>query len=196
MSPSDSYEPVAIRGHQGWTPDARLHAASQLRSRLQGKVTVRDVAKAGAEYFQELLDARTVSISMHEDDQYRELVNIGYLPPPDSWYPAESVYPDSLFPLATQDLHEYGGYFTSDLDDPKYQEFVGSRHDPEVTSIMGIAIVTAGSLRGEVFLTRGRDQKAFDRDDLELARDLATTFGGAMQTAARKATAKARKSPG
>ena len=71
---------------------------------------MRDVAKAGAEYFQELLDARTVSISMHEDDQYRELVNIGYLPPPDSWYPAESVYPDSLFPLATQDLHGYGGY--------------------------------------------------------------------------------------
>ena len=61
---------------------------------------------------------------------------------------------------------------------------------------MGIAIVTAGSLRGEVFLTRGRDQKAFDREDLELARDLATTFGGAMQTAARKATAKARISPG
>jgi hypothetical protein len=135
---------------------------------------VRDIAKAGAEYFRELLDARTVSISMYEKGQYRELVNVGYLPSPDTWYPPQSAYPDSMFPLATRDLKEHGGYLTSDLDDEKYREFAGSRDDPEVTSIMGVAIVSGGTLRGEVFLTRRRDQKAFDREDLDLERDLAT----------------------
>jgi GAF domain-containing protein len=158
-----------------------VQAAEDLRGRLEHPATARDLAKAGAEFFRDLLQARTVSISTLEQGQYRELVNVGYLPSPNVWYPATSSYSEELFPIATRSLEEHGGYFTADFQDPKFDEFVGSKADPDVASIMGIAMVTAGSLQGEIFLTRGQHQRPFDREDLDLARDLATTFGLALE---------------
>jgi len=87
-----------------------------------------------------------------------------------------------------KELNEHQGYYTADLTDPKYAEFVGSRNDIDVASIMGVAMVTAGALRGEVFCTRSHDQHAFDREDLELARDLSTSFASALMTALQDAS--------
>jgi GAF domain-containing protein len=174
---------VPFRGRGSWTPSARLHAAGQLRSRLLIQRTAFEIATVGAEYFHELFTARTVTVSTLEAGQYEDLVSIGYLPPREQFYPAESTYAASLFPLAVKELDEHQGYFTSDLTDPNYAEFVGSRDDIDVASIMGVAMVTAGTLRGEVFCTRSHDQHAFDREDLELARDLSTSFASMLMTA-------------
>lgn len=157
-----------------------------LQERLVQQVTVRDVARSGAEYFRELLDALFVSETTHENGYYRELASVGVLPPPNRWYPPESVYPDSVYPLTTQQLKEHGGYFTSTLDDPAFVELVGAREDPDVVSVLGVAMVTAGHFRGEVFVTRGREQVAFDREDLGLALDLATSMGSSLVNAATR----------
>ncbi len=189
---ADSIDSVPIRGPKGWTDSARQRAASQLQWRLQQVVTPRDVARVGAEYFRDLLDARSASVSTHEDGVYHELANVGVLPPPSSWYPDKTLYPVSIYPLTTQQLKKHGGYFTEDLDDPDYVELVGSCEDPEVVSVMGIAIASGGELRGEVFLAKGRDKAPFDREDLDFARDLATAFGGSRHLAARRAHARAK----
>lgn len=182
--PVDSIDPVPSRGHNGWSAPTRLQAASQLRSRLEGVTTSRDLARVGAEYLRELLSARAASITTLEDGQFNELANVGTLPPPTSWYPRETVYPESVFPSTSQKLRA-GGYFTADLDDHDYLELVGSRDDPEVTSVMGVPIDLGGHLRGEVFLTRGRDQGPFDAEDLDASRGLATILGESLRESAR-----------
>jgi GAF domain-containing protein len=176
-------ETVPIRGRQLWTAPARTDAATQLRARLAAETSLVDLARAGATYLQELFTARTVTVSTVQGGQYEDLISVGYLPPREQFYPATSTYPASLFPLAAKELQLHGGYFTSDLEDPKYKELVGSREDTGVASVMGVAIVTAGELRGEIFCTRGWQQAAFDRDDLNLARDLATPFGSRLVAA-------------
>ena len=190
--PAGADDPVPFRGAAPWTASARLHAAGQLRSRLLLHTSPTTVATVGAEYFRELFTARTVTVSTLQDNQYEDLVSVGFLPPREEFYPPETadsaLYPASLFPLAVEELRRHQGYFTSDLHDPKYAEFVGSRDDVDVSSIMGVAIMTAGALCGEVFCTRGAQQHAFDGEDLTLARDLATSFGSALMTALRVAT--------
>lgn len=181
---ADCTDPVPSRGHHGWMDPARLQAAGQLRSRLEGVTTSRDIARVGAEFFRELLDARAVSITSLEDGHYNELANIGTMPPPTSWYPRETVYPESVYPSTSQRLRA-GGYFTADLDHHDYLELVGSRDDPDVTSVMGVPIDLGGHLGGEVFLTRGRDCRPFDTDDLESSRGLATILGESLREAAR-----------
>ena len=176
-------EAVPLRGRQLWTPTARTDATTQIRGLIAAESSLVDLARAGATYLQELFTARTVTVSTLQNDQYEDLVSVGYLPPREQFYPPTSTYPMSLFPLAVRELQLHGGYFTSDLEDPKYQEFVGSREDTGVASVMGVAIVTAGALRGEIFCTRSWQQAAFDRDDLDLARDLATPFGSSLVAA-------------
>jgi hypothetical protein len=173
-------ESVPIRGLQPWTSSARLKAREQLHARLEGLTSAIEIATVGAEYLYQLLVARTVTISTLDDGYYEDLVSVGYLPPREDFYPPDRRYAVSLFPIAVNELRDKQGYFTTDLNDPKYAEFVGSRDDVDVSSIMGVAIMTAGTVRGEVFCTRGRDEQPFDRDDLELARDLATPFGSIL----------------
>lgn len=181
---AQSGDAVPTRGRGGsWTPSARLHAAGQLRSRLMVQRTPSEIARVGAAYFHELFTARTVTVSTLDSGQYHDLVSIGYLPPREQFYPPDSTYAASLFPLAVKELNEHQGYFTADLNDPKYAEFVGSRHDSDVASIMGVAMMTAGTLRGEVFCTRSHEQEAFDREDLDLARDLSTSFASVLMAA-------------
>jgi len=178
-----SLDPVPFRDHAGWPASPRLEANRQLSSLLRRQRSAASVAHSAAEYFRELFAARTVSVARHESGQYTELANVGFLPPQNRWYPPRRSYPDSVFRSATKDLQENGGYFTSDLQDQRYQEFVGCRHDPEVLSVMGAPIIGDGIMRGEVFLTRGRGQQAFDRNDLDFSRELASTLGRFLEVA-------------
>ena len=146
-----------------------------------------DTAEAGAAYFHDLYIARTVTVSSYADGRYQDLVNVGHIESLDARFPDDCMYPDSMYPLSTRELNTHGGYFTTDLDDAAYEEFTRSRHDPDVISILGVAMVTSGVLRGEIFMTRGRAEHPFDRSDLDLARDLATTFGSMLHMAMRRA---------
>jgi transcriptional regulator with GAF, ATPase, and Fis domain len=175
-------DPVPIRGPQGWTTPLRLGAAAQLHTQLKQVSKPRDIARVGADFFRELLDARLTSVTTLEAGQFTELANVGTLPPPSGWYPKETVYPESVFPSTTQKLRA-GGYFTDDLDDPEYLELVGSRDDPAVLSVMGVPIVVDGQLRGELFTARGLEQRGFDEDDLDASRELAVLLGEALRAA-------------
>jgi len=187
-----SSDPVPDRGLEGWTSSLRLLASTQLRSRLEQVTTRRDVARVGSEYFRDMLNARSVSITTLGDGRYKELVNVGTLPPPSSWYPKETVYPETVYPLTTQKL-KAGGYFTASLDHLDYVELVGSRDDPEVQSVMGVPIVSGGQLRGEMFMARGYEQEPFDQEDLDASRDLAGVLGDSLQAAAGRAEVQAEK---
>lgn len=188
MSQED--DPIPVRGHQGWAPSTRLRAGTQLRTRLNWFTEVVAVAEAGAEYLCELLGARTVTVTTYKEGRFQDLVNVGHLPSGEVRYPKDCMYPETMYPVSSRALHEQGGYITSDTSDPLFLEFYASMLGSDATSMMGVAIVSGGVTHGEVFLTRGRDQTAFDRDDFELARDLATTLGSALLAALRRAAKK------
>jgi GAF domain-containing protein len=49
-----------------------------------------------------------------------------------------------------------------------------------VSGFMGVPIVAAGEVRGEVFATRRATEPSFTSDDVSVARDLATELGTAF----------------
>ena len=184
MSPDADVVPS--RGRGGWDGAARLHAATQLRDRLNAHTSVLATAEAGAEYFRTLLKADTVTVSTYLDGRYRDLVNAGYLPAGEVRFPSDSVYPDTLYPVTTEELRVHGGYFSVDTTDAVFKEWVAAVPRTKLASILGVGIVSGGSLRGEVCATR-HDVPGFDRDDFDLARDLATTLGSRLMMAIRRA---------
>lgn len=182
-------DPVPVRYRQGWTSAAQLTATNQLRARIARKV---DVAESGAEYFLELFQGTTVTVSTLHRDRYRDLVNVGEIPVGEQRYPQDCLYPVTLYPETTKQLELNGGYFTSDEELHLFKEFVEASPATDATSVMGVSMISGGVARGEVCLTRGPAQEPFDRRDFLLARDLATTLG----THLLAAIARAERNPG
>lgn len=174
-------DPYRLR--RGWSPTARLQATNQLRVALGERRRLLDVAEAGASFFCHLMVAKTVTVTTLIEDRYQDLVNIGELTLDDERFPPDTIYPVSMYPLTTHLLTESGGYLSSDPADPVFQEIVTAMPYNGVNSLMGVAVVSGGTVRGEVGLTRGHGEPAFNREDFEVARDLATAFGSRLAVA-------------
>ena len=175
MSSGPDSQLLRHRGER-WGPAAQSAAYSQLSASLLAVSSLRDIAEAGAEYLRELLKARTVSIIALRDEKYFDVVNVGCIPHDLVRYPANIGYPTWEYPLATKELERFGGYFTTSTDDPRFIEYVRVRDDPEVTSIMGVGLIHGVQLWGEIFYTRDGKRRAFDENDMILARDLGTAL--------------------
>ena len=148
-----------------------------MRARLTQAHELVDVADTGAEYLYRLLEAATVTVSTLEEGWYRDVVIVGDLAPGETRHPEDLTYPESLYPVSSKALHDRGGYYTSDRTDPLILEFVEAMQGMEIGALMGVAIMSGGVARGEVNLTRRPGDPPFDREDFELVRDLATSFG-------------------
>lgn len=185
MTPTGSDVSDRYRAGHGWAATSRLRAANELREALGRHSQLTPVADAGAEFFLQLMTARTVTVTVLMDGVYCDLVIAGELPPGEVRYPADAVFAEELYPESTRLLRERGGYLTSDPQDPVSVEYAVSSVSLGFTSLMGVAIVQAGEVRGEVCLTRGPNQPAFTDDDFSLVRDLATSFGARLVTATR-----------
>jgi GAF domain-containing protein len=170
-------------------------AADQLRELLEPTDDLIHVAESGAEYFRELLDAATVTVSQLVDGRYRDLVVVGDLPPGEERHPPAAGYPQAEYPIATEALRVQGGYFGSGPEMPVFAEFVEALPLPEITSVMGVSIMSGGVARGEICLTRAPGGRDFDREDFELVRDLATVFGTQLLIALGKRLTRPRHRP-
>jgi GAF domain-containing protein len=175
--------PVPVRVGSDWESEAQVLASAQLQGSLLAPTSLIDVAETGAEYFREIFNARTVTIIVLKDSKYFDIVNVGYIPPGNYHYPSSRGYPTWEYPLATRQLDVGGGYFTRDVGDPHFQEYVRVWDDPDVTSIMGVGIVHDAELLGEIFHTRDDTRPPFDRSDLDLGRELGPTFASALSKA-------------
>ena len=100
------------------------------------------------------------------------------------------MYAASVYPVSTEHLLAHGGYFTADMGDDRFREFIDDLPDPEVGSLMGVAMTTSGDLHGEIFLTRGVGEAPFDHADLQLGIDLGTVLGSTLRAALARAAAK------
>ena len=77
-----------------WGPSARMRARSRLRGAIEGKAGLLPVVEAAATVMCEELAARTVTVTLLQDDYYRDLVKVG------EYAPEEAVDPDDRFAAA------------------------------------------------------------------------------------------------
>jgi len=172
----DAREEDRYRYRKGWTPAARLAAADRVRAALQDHRGLVVVSEAVAEVVLDVLAAKAVTVTLLDDSGYRDVVNVGDLPPGDVRFPVNLRYPTSNFPKATERLLSRRGYIGSDAPElmAEYQRITG---ETVTGSIMGVPIIAASEVRGEISATRVVGAPEFDNEDLELARDLATQLG-------------------
>ncbi|MEO8329197.1 MAG: GAF domain-containing protein [Candidatus Nanopelagicales bacterium] len=167
------------RYRRAWSATARDAASKRIREVLDSTSALLPAVEAVGEAFAEVMVAKTVTITLLDDDGYWDLVNIGDLPPEEVRFPNER-YPASLYPTATARLLAREGYISSDAtmdvdaEHPHNSAWLG------VGSFMGVPIVAAAEMRGEILVTRGAEAPAFLLDDLAVAEDMATQFGALL----------------
>ena len=164
-----------------WGPSARMRARSRLRGAIEGKAGLLPVVEAAATVMCEELAARTVTVTLLQDDYYRDLVKVG------EYAPEEAVDPDDRFaaaeyPEATARLLAHEAYVSGTNGHKIIQEHMQIVPPTRVSGFMGVPIVAEGEVRGEVFATRRASEPSFTADDVEVARDLATELGIAFPT--------------
>jgi GAF domain-containing protein len=162
-----------------WNAAARKQIPDQLRQALGSRTRLLDIVEAGAEFLHAAFGARAVMIARLDGEVYRDLVNVGELPPGEDRFPTEASYSDREYPIATRLLRESGGYIASTPGDDLFEELFVAL-PPTVGSVMGVSIVSAGTARGEISMTRSKEQPPFNAQDFDVLRDLATIFGSRM----------------
>jgi GAF domain-containing protein len=170
--PGDPYQRLA------WGPSARMRARSRLREVIESEADPLAIVEAAASVICDELGARTVTVTLLQDDYYRDLVKVGEYAPEEAVDPDER-FPTANYPQATARLLAHEAY----VSDDGHQ--VTEEHAPivppeRVSGFMGVPIVAAGQVRGEVFATRRASEPAFTSDDVSVARDLATELGTAF----------------
>lgn len=172
---SEGSNPYSHR--RAWGPQARVQARARLTEAIDAHSGLLDVVEATAVVICRELSARTVTVTLLEDDTYRDIVKVG------DYDPAESIdvreqYPASNYPEATARLLAHQAYASGDSAHEIHSEHLQIVPADLVSGFMGVPIVADGQVRGEVFATRRATEPPFTLDDVEVARDLATQLGG------------------
>lgn len=154
-----------------------MQARARLTEAINAHSGLLDVVEATAIVICGELSARTVTVTLLEDDTYRDIVKVG------DYDPAESIdireqYPAANYPEATARLLAHQAYFSGDPTHDIHHEHLQIVPADLVSGFMGVPIVADGQVRGEVFVTRKATEPPFTPDDVEVARDLATQLGG------------------
>ncbi len=180
MTPEDGPSARAYRYLKGWSPAARVSAATRVRAAIANHDDLLSVSEAFAEATLELFVASASSITLLDDRGYRDLVNVGKLDPGDVRFPEDDPYPVVKFPRATELLLEGGGYLSASNDNEIYREFAAMWPQMPDGCFLGVPVVAAGEVRGELYLAREADAPVFTDEDVDAALDLATLYGAVL----------------
>jgi GAF domain-containing protein len=157
-----------------------MRARSRLREAIDNKSDLLGVVEAAASVIREELSARTVTVTLLQDDHYRDLVKVGDYAPEEAVDPNDR-FPASDYPEATARLLAHEAYVSGSTHGLEVvQEHLQIVPPDRVSGFMGVPIVAAGEVRGEVFATRKASEPSFTTDDVSVARDLATELGSAF----------------
>jgi len=159
-----------------------MRARARLRDAIDAGSDPAEVVEAAATVICEELGARTVTVTLLQDDCYRDLVKVGDYSAeeavdPGLRFPATD-YPEATARLLAHQAYVSGGSGGSGQDVAR--EHLQIVPPDRVSGFMGVPIVAAGTVRGEVFATRRACEPSFTADDVSVARDLATELGSAF----------------
>lgn len=172
--PKDIYHQL-----RGWTATDRLAASNKLRSAMRRDSGLKKAAEATAETIRELMVAKSVSIVLLDDRGYRDLVNIGQLARGEHRFPEDEPAPANYYPAATTRLLGGESYVTIGSSRQLLTEYRKLRPGERIGSVMGVPVMHAEEIWGEVFILRDAKAPGFTHTDLDVACELTAQF--AMQ---------------
>ncbi len=179
MSPPSRSDQYKYR--KSWGPSTRLSATNRIRAIVADEEGLNATSEAVAEEMMAMFVAEASSFSLLDESGYRDIVNVGKLAPGDKRFPDPNFrYPARDFPLSTELLLKGTGYISANAQSDLYKEYQGMWPQMPAGSFMGVPIVAAGNVSGEVYLARDAKRPPFSGEDLEVARDLATPYGSAL----------------
>ena len=183
-APRDKVDPFKYR--RGWGASTRLNAAKQVRAAIADADGLLQVTEAVTETMLQLFVADACSFSLLGDGYFRDVVNVGKLAPGDKRFPdMDRLYPEADFPLCTRLLKEAGGYLSTSRESEIYREYQGMWPQMPDGSFLGVPVVAAGQVFGELYLARSANKPPFTPEDMDAARDLATPLGSTLPTLLR-----------
>jgi GAF domain-containing protein len=162
---------------RGWTATDRLAASNRLRSAMQRDSGLKRAAEATAETICELMVAKSVSIVLLDDRGYRDLVNIGQLARGEHRFPEDEPSAANYYPAATARLLGGESYVTIGSARQLLAEYRSRAPGQNIGSVMGVPVMHAGEVWGEVFILRDAKAPGFTDPDLDVACELAAQFG-------------------
>ncbi len=166
----------ASRYHRGWTGNGRTEIIRHLVLAIDRYEEMTQLAFGAATAVAEIMAASSAHVTLIEDTQFRDLVNVGHLEPGQVTFPDDQVYALDTFPAAAERLLSHRGYLSTD-NLAVVTEYL--RHQPTSapSSFLGVPIVAQGQVFGELFLCRLPTEPEFTHEDLELTMDLGTVLG-------------------
>ncbi len=162
---------------RAWTATDRLAASNRLRAALGREAGLKTAAEATAETILELMVAKSVSIVLLDDRGYRDLVNIGQLAPGDHRFPEDEPSAANYYPAATTRLLGGESYVTIGSAHQLLKDYRKLAPGQSIGPVMGVPVMHAGEVWGEVFMLRDARAPGFTEADLDMACDLASQFG-------------------
>lgn len=163
---------------QEWGSSERLQASSTLRAAMSDERELLPACEAAGEAFLEIFQAHSVSVTLMDRVEYRDILNVGWLEPGQVKFPVGLRYPTSSYPATTRRLLELEGYISTDSELDVVREYIEGSPFNRMGCFMGVPIAAVGEVHGEVFIWRDSGHPAFVNEDLAVAYDLATQFGG------------------
>ncbi|HVQ89302.1 MAG TPA: GAF domain-containing protein [Actinomycetes bacterium] len=150
-----------------------------VRAAMSDAVGLLNVTRAAAEAISQLFSSWEITITLLDRDEYWDVVDMSVEQDGHPTFP-NYRYPLTDFPIGTSRLLAGKGYVSGDAADEVMVEY--ARQWPEVPagSIMSVPIIALGGVHGEIFLVRDLETPKFNRDDLDLASELATLLGARL----------------
>ncbi len=170
--PKDIYHEL-----RGWTATDRLAASNKLRSAMRRDSGLKRAAEATAETIRELMVAKSVSIVLLDDRGYRDLVNVGQLARGEHRFPEDEPSTANYYPAATARLLGGESYVTIGSARQMLADYRSRAPGQTIGSVMGVPVMRAGEVWGEVFILRDAKAPGFTDPDLDVACELAAQFG-------------------
>jgi GAF domain-containing protein len=170
--PKDAYHEL-----RAWTATDRLAASNRLRAALGRDAGLKTAAEATAETIRELMVAKSVSIVLLDDRGYRDLVNIGQLARGEHRFPEDQPSAANYYPAATARLLGGESYVTIGSAHQLLTEYGKLPPGQSIGPVMGVPVMHAGEVWGEVFMLRDARAPGFTDADVDVACELAAQFG-------------------
>jgi GAF domain-containing protein len=170
--PKDVYHEL-----KGWTATDRLAASNKLRSAMRRNSGLKRAAEATAETIRELMVAKSVSIVLLDDRGYRDLVNVGQLARGEHRFPEDEPSTVNYYPAATARLLGGEAYVTIGSARELLTQYRNRAPGQSIGSVMGVPVMHAEEVWGEVFMLRDAKAPGFTDPDLDVACELASQFG-------------------
>ena len=123
------------------------------------------------------MGAKSVSIVLLDDRGYRDLVNVGQLARGEHRFPEDEPSTANYYPAATARLLGGEKYVSIGSSRQLLEEYRKLAPGQSIGSVMGVPVMHAGEIWGEVFILRDSRAPGFTDLDLDVACDLATQFG-------------------